>query len=145
MCMCKQMLAAIFIIAIAFTTKAKFQLWIRKLCTSANSTLVSGYWSTISVLRTWWCSLSTKLCSSMNILWIVSLHIPCHKEENQKVQQRCNNRYCCEEISCNNISNYLVTNNYKIKNRHPLHLHRNDEIQKHLHIWKTGRKSQKYR
>ena len=83
--MSKQMITAILIIAATFAAESELKLWVGNLCASTNCALMTCNWCAITILCAWWCSLSSKFCTAMNILWIVALQISCHHKENKPV------------------------------------------------------------
>ena len=81
-----------------------------------------------------------EFCLSCPLPRRIPAEIPGRKEENNEVQHRRHNGDSCKQVSCNNG----IQNHHSVHNPHPLHLDRNNEIEKHLHIRVGDRKGKEY-
>ena len=88
MLVCKQMITAVLIIAIALAAESKLKFRIGKLSATTYYTSMLSNWCTITILGTWWCSLSPKFSPSSHFLWIEPDGPFGHQIENAKVQKR---------------------------------------------------------
>ena len=95
MCMCEQMILAIFIIAITFWTIPEFQIRIIQFCSSADCASVFCP-ICIAVYRSFRMShLALEIILSFHLTWCVRLHITWTQEKNDKVQYW---DKCCKRI-----------------------------------------------
>ena len=132
MFMCKQMLLAVFKIAVALGAEAELQVGIIILRLSAHGAFMLCH-----------------LGSPPDIL--PELHPPLHlpgrhvnmvsgtEEKDNKIQQRGDNG---NPDFHTGHKNKVIQQHQAVENSHPSHFHRDKEHQKHLHIRECGGKSQ---
>ena len=118
MFMSKKMVIAVFIIAVAFWTESEFQLGIRFIGSSADSTLMSGNSLLWRSFYFWAKFLSHSLLSSGDTNSFSSA-----KEEYEKIEQWCNDRYRNEKSAAYTLHYHY----HNINNTKDFYLDRDDE------------------
>ena len=144
MCMGKQMILTVFIIAIAFGTETKFQIWIILLSSAADGTfmLCNG---TILPGTALWLHSTAKFVASVNLFGIITLKIPRSQKINNKIQKGCNDQYSHKPGPHTDIADHLIYDHHSVENGHPAHLDRNNKIQHYPHIGERNTVCQEYR